>query len=201
MRNHIIATLLFVAGLAFSGMAGATEKAAATADSGVTRIAVVDVQGLMSTSKAGKSIQEQINKQRDSFKEEFSKIEKDLGDTQKKLAEDKDSKPEDQMAKKKEFETRLMEANKLVQQRRQSLEKSAAEASMELRKEVVKVVADIADKDGYTLVITTQNVIVSEKSMDITDKVLAALDKQLPDMKLKSDPAPAGDADSKSKKK
>jgi Skp family chaperone for outer membrane proteins len=94
-----------------------------------------------------------------------------------------------------------MEANKLVQQRRQTLEKGASEASMELRKEIVKVVAGIADKEGYTLVITSQNVIVNEKALDITDKVLVALDKQLPDMKLKLDAAPAADPEEKPKKK
>jgi Skp family chaperone for outer membrane proteins len=198
--RHIFITLAFTLALALTGTAHAAPEAAAT-PSASTRIAVVDVQGLMATSKAGKSIQDQINKQRDSFKEEFSKMEKELGDMQKKLADDKDLTPEDQVAKKKEFETRLMEANKLVQQRRQTLEKGASEASMELRKEVVKVVAGIADKEGYTLVITSQNVIVNERALDITDKVLAALDKQLPDMKLKLDTAPAAEPEAKPKKK
>ena len=191
MRHFVIISLLSLA-LAFPGIAHAAGKAAApVAAAESTRIAVVDVQGLMATAKAGKSIQEQINQQRDSFKNEFAKIEKELGEMQKKLADEKSAKPEEQSARKKEFETRLMEANKLVQQRRQTLEKGAAEASLNLRKEIVKVVAGIADKEGYDLVITSQNVIVNDKAMDITDQVLAALDKQLPDMKLKLDSSPA----------
>lgn len=153
-----------------------------------TKIAVVDVQGLISESKAGKSIQAQINKQRESFKEEFSKLEKELGDMQKKMGDDKS--PE-YAAKKKEFESKMMDANKLVQDRRQVLEKAAAEAVMELRKEIVRVTADIADQEKYTIVITRQDVVLAEKDMDITQQVLTALDKKLPDVKVNMDSAKA----------
>lgn len=188
MRNILFALYLSAA-FAVGGMQPAYAESSKAATDGVTKIAIVDVQGLMSSSKAGKSIQDQIARQRDSFKDEFTKMEKDLTETQKKLAEQKDLSPEDAAAKKKDFETRLMEANRLVQQRRQALEKAAAEATMDLRKGVVKVVAEIASKEGYDVVLTSQNVIVSQDEMDITAAVLKAMDKDMPDLKLKVDSA------------
>jgi len=79
-----------------------------------------------------------------------------------------------------------------VQKRRQSLEKAASEALNTLRTEIVKVVAGIAQEEKFDLVLSSQNVIVSQDSMDITDKLLKKLDKDFPDVKLKlEDAAPA----------
>lgn len=175
MRNIIF--VLFVMFSAF-----AMPMAAAHAED---KIAVVDVQALLNDSKAGKSVQEQLKKQRESFKDEFSKLEKELAETQKSLAEEKDQKSDAFLAKKKDFETRMMEANKLVQERRQALEAAASQSLMELRKEIVKVVAEISEKESYTVVITRQNVVLAEKDKDITEQVMKQLDKQLPDLKLK----------------
>lgn len=190
--RHFFFALCAVAVMAFS-------VAAQAQDTG-TKIAVADVQTVMGTSKAGKSIQEQIAKQRDSFKDEFGKLEKELADTQKKLAEQKDMKPEEAAAKQKEFETKLRDANGLVQQRRQSLEKAASEAMNTLRREIVKVVAGIAQEEKYDLVLSSQNVIVSQDSMDITERVLKQLDKDFPDVKLQLESAAPAEAP-KAKKK
>lgn len=191
--RHFFFALCAVAVMAFS-------VAAQAQDTG-TKIAVADVQTVMGTSKAGKSIQEQIAKQRDSFKDEFGKLEKELADTQKKLTEQKDLKPEEAAAKQKEFETKLRDANGLVQQRRQSLEKAASEAMNTLRREIVKVVAGIAQEEKYDLVLSSQNVIVSQDSMDITERVLKKLDKDFPDVKLQLESAAAPAEAPKAKKK
>jgi len=182
MRNIIFVLFVMFSAIAIPAVAHAEDK-----------IAVVDVQLLLNDSKAGKSIQAQLKKQRDSFKDEFSKLEKELNETQKKLSEEKDQKSEGFLAKKKDFETRMMSANKLVQDRRQSLESAASESLMELRKQIVKVVAEISEKESYTLVITRQNVVLAEKDRDITEQVMKQLDKQLPDLKLNVGAAKAED--------
>lgn len=191
MRKIIMMAAMLTA-FAASGISHAADEKAkdATAAAPVSKIAVVDVQGLVADSKAGKSIQSQIQKQRESFQAEFSSLEKELGELQKKLSDEKaDQNSKEFQAKRKEFETKMANANNLVQKRRQSLEKGAADAVLELRKEIVKIVADIADKEKYTIVISRQDVILVEKDMDITGKVLAELDKKLSDVKLKLDTA------------
>ncbi len=165
----------------------------------VDKIAVVDVQALMGESKAGKSIQAQLNKQRESFQGEFSKLEKDLGETEKKLAAEKAKmNAADFESKRKDFEAKVVDARKQVQARRQALEKGTSDVLMDLRKAIVKIVADMSQKEGYTLVIARQDVVIARNDMDITDKVMAQLDKDVPDMKLKVESAaaaaPAADA-------
>lgn len=190
MRKIIMMAAMLTA-FAAPGISHAADEKATPA----TKIAVVDVQGLVADSKAGKSIQSQIQKQRESFQAEFSSLEKELGELQKKLNDEKaDQNSKEVQAKRKEFETKMANANNLVQKRRQSLEKGAADAVLELRKEIVKIVADIADKEKYTMVIGRQDVILVEKEMDITSKVLTELDKKLSDVKLKLDAEPAAPA-------
>ena len=206
MRKFMIAAMigLFLAAPATVRAENATAKDKAVKDAPaaatVARIAVVDIQGLVAGSKAGKSIQSQIEKQRESFKSEFSSLEKDLADMQKKLAEDKGAKDTKEFdTKRKEFETKMMNANKLVQERRQALEKGANEAVLELRKKIVEIVADIADAEKFTIVIGRQDVVLAEKDMDITERVLARLDKDLPDVKLKLESSSAAPAPAKKK--
>ena len=73
---------------------------------------------------------------------------------------------------------------KLVQQRRSGLEIAASNSLQELRGEVVKVVAELAAENKYTIVITRQNVILAEKSLEITDDVMKNLNKRIKTIKL-----------------
>ena len=177
--RHFVYTLCMAAALILTSPAAHAQDAKKALG-----IAVADVQLIVTNSKAGKSLQEQIAKQNESFKNEFSKLEKELMESQKKIAEQKDAKPEDLAAQKKQFETKLMDANKLVQERRKELAEASEKAVNDLRREIVKVVAKIAETDGYDLVVSSQNVIVSQENMDITDKVQKQLDKDFPNVKL-----------------
>lgn len=183
MRNFILLGMAVIA-LVFSANTTLAADAAR-----VEKIGVVDVQALIATSKAGKNIQEQLDKHRDSFKAEFAKLEKDLDATRKKLEDDKANQNTPEFAaKRKDFETRMMNAQKLVQQKRMTLDKGAGDAILQLRKAIVKAAADVADKNKYTLVVTRDNVVLAEKEMDITDKVMEQLNKDLPSVKVKLDP-------------
>jgi outer membrane protein len=198
MRRFILATMAAAALIFSGGNAYAADAPVAPSAARVDKLAVVDVQALLGTSKAGKSIEDQINRQRDKLKEEFSKLEKSLDEMRKNLEADKAKQDTPEFTtRKKEFETKLNDAKKLVQQKSQALDKGAGAAVLELRKAIVKVVADIADKNHYTMVVTRDNVVIAEKDMDITEQVMTQLDKDLPDVKVKvdaTDSAPAAPA-------
>lgn len=179
MRLKIIIVSVLLAfissGLAFPVKAWAQSK-----------IAVVNIQEVMSDSKAARSIQKQLDQYRNSFQDEFSKYERNLLEEQRKLVESRqDLTPEEFSKKRDAFEAQLLETRKLVQKRQQTLEKAAGEAVGELRLEVVKIVAEIADKNDYDMVITKQNVVLAQKDMDITVQVMTQLDKNIKEIKLK----------------
>ena len=172
---------LFVCAFVFIACVAVSDVRAANA-----QVAVVDVQKIMSVSKAAKSIQQQLEKKREEFQKEFSEHERDLRQTEQSLTEARATlSAEDFNEKRQEFENDLLETRKLVQKRRRALEKAAAEALAELRNGIVKIVAEIAEKDDYDLILNRQNIILVEKSIDITDRVLANLDKSVQSIQLK----------------
>lgn len=171
-----------------------------------SKIAVVDIQEIMSESKAAKSIQEQLETQRKAFQDDVSKRERALLDQQKALMEEQGQLMEEQKTlagantdgsesfnkklaafekKRDEFEAELLEMRKLVQKRRQALEKAAGDAIGKLRMEVVEIVAEIADANDYDMVVTKQNVILAQKDMEITSQVMTRLDKNIKEIELK----------------
>jgi outer membrane protein len=157
------------------------------------KIAVVDVQALLTESKGAKSIQEQLNKQREKFQADVTAEEKKLKEDEQKLVEmrkqeqEKNPQPSPEfLEKKKAFEKQVADTRQKVQDRRQGLEKSTVDAMNELRKQVLEIVAGMTTEKGLDLVITKQNVIVGSKDLDMTAAVMEALNKKVDHIDLKA---------------
>lgn len=150
------------------------------------KVAVVNTQQIMSESLAAKSIQSQIDKHRKAFQDEFSKLERDLLEKEKALVEMRAKLPPEEFEKKgQEYKDEVQRIQKLVQQRRQSLEQAAGVALNEMRGKVFEIVSDIAAKEKYDMVLSRQNVIWTQKEMDITAAVMDQLNKSLKQIDLK----------------
>mgnify|MGYP001268119220 CR=1 FL=1 len=150
-----------------------------------SKIAVVDVEKILNVSKAGKSIQEQLKKRRESFQKEFSARENNLMNAEKTLVQQKsDLSPEEFAKKRKEFEKQLLETRNLFQKRRNSLDKGLGDALSTLRKNIIQVTAEVSDKNKYQVVLTRDSVVIVQKEMDITEKVLDRLNKKISNIKL-----------------
>ncbi len=149
------------------------------------RIAIVDVEKVSSQSKAGQSIQKQLKERRTAFQKEFATREDNLAKAEKTLIEEKNTVSADEFAaKRKEFEAQLLETRNLFQKRRNSLDKGVGNALAELRKSIVETTATIADRDGYSVVLSRDSVVIAQSEMDITDQVMAAMNKRLPKINL-----------------
>lgn len=149
------------------------------------KIAVVDVEKIINESKAGQSVHEQLRKSRDLFQKEFSSHENKLAESEKQLVQEKtDLSPEEFAEKRQEFENKLLETRDLFQKRRGALDKGLGNALAELRKNVIEVTAEVSDEEGYQIVITRDSVVIVEKTIDITDKVLSRLNKKISNIKL-----------------
>jgi len=176
MRNIILMAVV-AAGLLLSPVSAFAAEA---------KVAIVNTQKIMAESLAAKSIQTQLDKHRKSFQEEFSKLERDLMEKEKSLVELRSKlSPEEFEKKGQEYKDEVQRVQKMVQQRRQSLEQGANVALNELRSKVFEIVNGIAEKDQYDIVLARQNVIWTKKEMDITDAVMAQLDKSLKQVDLK----------------
>ena len=149
------------------------------------KIAVVDVEKIISESSAGKSIQTQLAQSRESFQKEFAGRENELMQAQKKLVQEKKDITAEEFAQKRQnFEKQLLETRNLFQKRRSSLDKGLGMALSSLRKNIIQVTAEVADEGKFQVVLTRSSVVVIQKEMDITDAVLSRLNKKISSINL-----------------
>lgn len=164
----------------------AQEETAATDDAHSTvRLAVLDVNAILTTSKAAESIKKQLAKQRDKYQKEIGKHEKKLKGLEKKLIELKKENDAEGFAEKgKEFKSKMQEAQKKMTELKGKLDKGYGKAMAELREEIINIVATIAEEEKFDLVISRQEVVIVSKEIDITESVMTRLNKELPKLSL-----------------
>lgn len=158
-----------------------------------TPYAVVNVDRVMTQTKAAKSIEKQLKAKTEDYSKEFSKRERELREAQEKLVEEtrtlsKDSDESKIKAfeeKRKEFEKNKFETQKLFKERRSTLSSAVNEGTALLQKEMFEATATIAEEEGYRIVFDRKSVVIVEEALDITDKVVKKVDKALPEVKLK----------------
>ncbi len=173
---------LFLALLMFTFAAVAPSSARAAE---ALTIAMVDVDKILAESKAAQSLQSQIQAKKESFQKEFAAKEKELKTTETSLLAEQGKLPAEEFNKKrKAYEEKIIETQKLFKKRRNSLDEGLNKAMGELRKSIVEASAGIADEKGYDIVLTRESVLLAEKSLDITADVLKALDAKVSDIKL-----------------
>ncbi len=150
------------------------------------KIAVIDTNKIIKSSKAGKSIQEQVGKKRKAVLKILEKKEKALRAEEKRLIDSKGTvSKEEFLAQRKAFEAKFLETNKFAKKRNRDLEEAYAIAMSTLQKDVFGIVEKISDKEEYTLILRRHDVFLAAKSVDITSKVLKALDAKTKKIPLK----------------
>jgi Skp family chaperone for outer membrane proteins len=148
-------------------------------------VAIVDADKILSESKAAKSLQSQIKLKKETFQKEFSAKEKELKKTETDLLSQRETlSAEDFASKRKAYEAQILETRKLFQKRRNALDTGLSKAMESLRKNIIEAAAKIADEKGFDIVLTRDSVLIAEKSLDITDEVLGALDAQITSIPL-----------------
>lgn len=151
-------------------------------------IAVVDVVRILSQSKAAISVQKQRETLRQEFLDEISKTEQALSREERDLTRTAAQMPQEQYEKRRlAYEEKLVDTRKFAQSRKHALEDASNRAMNHLRDQLYLVVQEIANERGYSLVISNQNVIAGEKSLDITEETLRRLDRRVEDIPLNLD--------------
>lgn len=151
-----------------------------------TKIAVVDVESILVSSKAAKSIKEQVDQKRKSFLADVKTQEDKLRVEQQKIESKRDELSKEELVEKaQEFEKRRIEARNTLEKKKSALDVTYSKAMNELTKAITAVCQDIADEQALDLIITRQNIIIGSNSLDITSDVLKRMDKKLPSVTLK----------------
>ena len=172
--------LLIAAGLGLA-IAAVQPGGAAAQQLPATAVAVVDVQQIMQVSAAAQSIQKQLDAQRQTYQKEISKQEENLRAAEQELGRQRSNlAPEAFEQKRREFEQQVADVQRSVQNRKRVLDQAFNESMKKLHETMLEVVAEVAGEQKASLVLAKQQVVIAEKSLDLTGSVLDRLNKKLP---------------------
>ncbi|HEX2752331.1 MAG TPA: OmpH family outer membrane protein [Alphaproteobacteria bacterium] len=175
---HVIAAMAAV--FAFAATPAFAATAAEAAADGTMRFGIVDLDKLITESIAGKAINKALNDKYKTFETEIAKEEKSLITERDKIKQETSKLSKEEFeAKVNAFEKKYADAQKMVQQRRQTFDAGANSGTKKLREEALKVTAEIAAERKLDIVFSDNSVVLAERAFDITNEALERLNKKV----------------------
>ena len=145
-------------------------------------IVYIDMNFVINKSIIGKDFNKKLEELRNDYLTRYSKIEQKLVEKEKTLI------AQQNILSKEEFEKKLDNLSKEVNEYRTNKKKSEEEINrikIENTKKILKslnpIITEFVDKNSISLVIPKKNIIVGKKKLDITNKIVNLLNEQLPD--------------------
>ena len=149
------------------------------------KIVYLDVEKIMQSSIAGKSIITQLKKKREASISKFKKKEKDIIDKEKKLIAQKN------VLSKEEFETKIIELRKEIlnfQKERNKtsneIARSRVKASTKLISKLSPILEEYSNKNSIRIIVQKKNIVMGKKEDDITKDILELVNQKVKNIKL-----------------
>ncbi len=164
----IIGSVVVVAALLLNGQAWAAD----------TKIGVIDMKQVLSTSTAGKRAEGIIKQKMDSLQASFKNEENDLIAMQKEM-EKKGAAWSDSVKKEKAtaFQKKRQELAVKQEEANQELKKLREQHVNPILKKLEEIVGKVAADGGYAVVLPRNVVLYATDSVDISNTVIAELNK------------------------
>lgn len=186
MRRGLASLVLLVALCGVQAAAEAQEKKppAQPELSGAAaglHVLVVDVQSLLQNSESAKMVRQQIEKKRTEYAKEISRDEQSLRRERDQLQRQQASlSPAALNQKGREFQQKVNDLDRSVQAKRESLERSNAQALEKIQAAILKIITNIAKKRKANIVFQRSQLVLFDQSFDVTDEVQQKLNEELP---------------------
>jgi Skp family chaperone for outer membrane proteins len=149
------------------------------------KIAVIDVETIRREAAAIKNAREQLNRYQAAFQAEIQKEEAELRNANQELARQRSIlSPEAFAEERKKFDQKLIEVQRLMQQRRQLLDDAWAEVVRKVGDTMNEVITELAVENGYTLILRFDSLIFAGEAYVITQSALDRLNKKLPSLQV-----------------
>jgi Skp family chaperone for outer membrane proteins len=183
-RKYVVIVAL-AAGLCCG--AGVTPRGALAQDASqqlpTVVMAVVDIQKIMRESAASVSIRDQIDQIRAGYQSELDAKEERLRGTDEELKRQRAIlAPEAFEEKRKEFEEQVLEVQRDVQGRNAVIEQAVGNATSKIREKLIPILAKIMEQRGASILMDKSQVLVSDKTLEVTTTALNRLNKALPEV-------------------
>ena len=145
----------------------------------VVKLGIVDLAEVTRKSFMSKDIARQIDKKRKIFRAEIKKEEGKIREMSDNLERQREVLSKDKFNEKMQsLRKRTIELQRKVQQRNQEFIKIRAFGTRVFEKERIKALMDVAKKHKFTLILRQREVLVRADFLNITELVIAALNKR-----------------------
>ena len=149
------------------------------------KIVYLNIEEIMKTSKAGKSIIKKINETNEKNLKNFNKIEKDLKNDEQDLITKKNILNEEEFKKKFDLLKKKINDYKILRQNTiQDITTKRRNASSEFFKKINPILGKYATENDISFILQKKNIIMGKTELDITDDVLKIIDKEVSKIKF-----------------
>ena len=153
-----------------------------------TSIAIVDLNLILSDSKAAINATKQFEAFQKSTEDEILASDEKMLDERNKLIEQQSViAPEAFELKAKDYEKKLQTYQVKKQEKLRKLEGVLQRARNEILESVKPILEDLSKELGVTVILEKNSVLLSASNMDITETVIKKLNKKLPKIKVSLD--------------
>tara|TARA_B100001564_G_scaffold301542_1_gene268911 strand:+ start:534 stop:1133 length:600 start_codon:yes stop_codon:yes gene_type:complete len=178
IMRHIalrLCTALLLSQLLFTG----------TAQAEGTVIAIVDIKKILNSSSAAKNAGQQIQTMRKEFLAEVKNKESELKKEDSELSKQRSILATDVFEKKrKEFKEKHVAIQRDVQTKRKALDDSLVKTHKIIQDSISTIISKLADEKEFDIAIPKSQALFAKPDLDITQEVLAQLNKELPTITL-----------------
>ena len=148
-------------------------------------LAVVDFRGVLAKSEAARNIRSAVDEKRQELRKYFLKVENSLRDEQKDLSKKRSIMTAEAFEQRaRNLKEKAQSAQKLAQTSNQKLKKSFDQAMDKVQKELLRIVAEVAEESGVGVVLFRSAIVIAVKKLDISKEVLQRLNKKLPEVEV-----------------
>ena len=150
-----------------------------------TSIGIIDINKVLTESKAAKDATNQIEKIQKKSEEESKKEDELIIKEREKLIEQQSvMAPEAFEVKVADFEKKVQSYQIERQEKLRKLDQMVQSARAKILEEVKPIINEYASELGITVILEKNAVILSADDMDMTDDVIKILNKNLPSIKV-----------------
>lgn len=145
-----------------------------------TNIAIVDVQLILEQSLAVQNIRESIRVIGENLQKEMSAREEDLKKTEQSIIQKRSSLKEEAFDKEVQaFNTKVSEAQRIMQEKKGKLEQAHAEAMTKVNEITIHIIKTMSKEKHFNVVIPSSHVLYATEDLNITEEVIKRLNQEL----------------------
>ena len=148
-------------------------------------IAIIDLQKILRESKASMNVSAQIEAYKNTFQDQIRVEEDKLRSEEQELKRQRPILAQEAFdQKRRAFERRVAEVQRRVRERSRALDQVMRQSRQTLSREVLGIVSEMAETDGFNLVLDRSQAVFFDTTVEITNKVMVRLNKNLPTIKV-----------------